>query len=126
MSRAITPLLFLADQAHAGRVLVHHPVRAFEVEKDRARGRVPARAEHDLHAALLEEVVRAHDVVDPGHLVVHVLHAGVGRGKQRHAVVHFVDPQERRRADAVRYPRVHHLRPEGLVPHRVRGAQPDV
>ena len=84
------------------------------------------RAEHDLHALLLQEIVRAHDVVNILDLVVDVLHAGIGRGKERERVMDGVDAHQRRIADPVRHARVEQFGPELLVARRIGRAKPDM
>ena len=75
---------------------------------------------------LAQEVPGAHHVVDPGDLVIDVLHPGMRRREERELVVYGVDAQERCRADAVGHAGVAHARPERLVAGGVGRAQPDV
>ena len=79
--------------------------------------------EDDGNLPIPKKMERAHDVVARLHLMVDVLNSRLGRGKERDRVVHFVDAQERGVADPVADARVAHLRPEGLVPHRVGRAE---
>ena len=59
-------------------------------------------------------------------LVVDVLNAVALRRKERHAVVHRIDAQQRRLADPVAHPCVADLGPEGLVVTRRNRVQPHV
>src|SRR5262249_59631434 len=85
-----------------------------------------ARPEHDANLPLAQEAERAHHVVGALHLVIDVLDAGAIGREQRDRVMHFVDPQQRRVADAVAHARIAYLRPERLVARGVRRAQADV
>src|SRR5262245_8081050 len=85
-----------------------------------------AGTERDPDAALVEEVERAHDVVATLDLMIDVLNAGPAARKQGDRMVHLVDAQQRRVADAVAHTRIAHFRPEGLVPGRIGRVQPDM
>ncbi|MNR40447.1 hypothetical protein D3C85_1587360 [compost metagenome] len=52
-----------------------------------------ARTEEDAYAPLNQEVIGAHQVIDGFHLVVDVLHTGMGRREQRDLVMDLVDAQ---------------------------------
>ena len=64
------------DPPHAEGVLVGEPLRAEEVQEDRAGLRVPPRAHLDLDVVLDQEVPVPEHVVDGLHLEVHVAQAG--------------------------------------------------
>jgi len=87
---------------------------------------VPSGAEHDPDLPLAQETIRAHHVVGALHLMVDVLDAGAIGREQRNRVMHFVDAQQRRIADAVAHARVADPRPERLVAGGIRRAQADV
>lgn len=82
--------------------------------------------EHDAHAVAFQQVPRAHYVVDSFDLVVDMLHARFQCRKKRDFVVNFVDPQKRRIAYPVAYPRTEDLCPELFVSYSVGRAEPDV
>ena len=71
-----------------------------------------AGAEHHLHLAAAQELIGTHDVVAGLDLMVDVLDAWTRRREHGDGVVHLVDAQERRLADAVAHPGIGHPRPE--------------
>ena len=73
---------------------------------------MPARARAIFTPCLLQEVLGLHHVVDILDLVVDVLHAGCGDGKQRDRMMHGADAQERRIAEPIGDARVAQLGPE--------------
>ena len=86
--------LFLArEAANAGRIFIDHAIGTFEIQKTRARGRVPAGSEHDSYALRLQLVPGAHDIIDRLHLMIDMLHARMFCWKDRDLVVHFIDSQ---------------------------------
>ncbi len=116
----------VGDLAHARGIFEHHSIRPLEIEELGRGGRVPARTEDHAHLPVLQELVRAHDVVTGLHLMVDVLDARpVGR-KERDGVMDLVDPQQRGIADPVAHAGVAHLGPERLVADCIGGAKTDV
>ncbi len=87
---------------------------------------MPTGAELDGYAALAQQVIGPHDVVDAFHLMVDMLHARIGRREQRDLVMDLVDAQQRRIADAVADLRAQQAGPEFFVAARVERAQADV
>src|SRR5438876_4591324 len=79
------------DLVDADRVFEDHAIGALEIEKARARRRMPTGTEHNRHAALVKEIIGAQDVVGCFHLMVDVLDAGLGRPHQRNGVMDRVD-----------------------------------
>ena len=101
-------------------------MRAAEIEKLRHRGDVPARSEDDRHLMLLQETMRALDVVGGLDLVIDVLDAGCRPGKQRDHMMYRSEAEQRRIADAVAHAGIAYGGPERLVPHDVGGIQTDM
>ena len=62
---------------------------------------MPAGAEHDRDAALVQEIIRAQHVVAGLDLMVDVLDAGPWRPYQRNGVMDRIDAHQRNIADAV-------------------------
>src|SRR6266700_976358 len=126
LPRPVLGFLLGQDVLNADRVFVDHLVGSLEVKEAGRRGGMPPGPEDDFHALVAQEVIRAHHIVEVFDLVVDVLHAGMGRGKQGERVMDRVHAQQGRIADPVRHPGVQEPRPERLVSRSVGGAQPDV
>src|SRR4051812_7823351 len=81
----------VGDHPNSGGILVDHAVRAVEVQEHGAGSRMTARTKADPDVVFLQEVVRAHDVINTFNLVVDVLYPGTLRGKQRDPMMHRID-----------------------------------
>src|SRR5579859_3605965 len=87
---------------------------------------MPSGPEADVHSFLTQEVIRAHDVVDGGDLMVDMLDPMARRGEEGDLVMDLVNSQQRRLADPVADLRPAGPRPELLITRRRIGVQPNM
>ncbi|MNG17068.1 hypothetical protein D3C84_1010260 [compost metagenome] len=85
-----------------------------------------ARTKEDAYAPFNQEVIGTHQVIDGLHLMVDVLHAGMGGREQGDLVMDLVDTQQRRLANSVTDPGVCQLSPEQFITPGIHGAQANV
>ena len=97
LARPVGGFLVRQDVLHAAGIFVAEPVRPAEIEHHRGRERVPAGAEQDLDALVLQEIPGLHHVVDVLDLVIDVLHAGALRREERDRMMRRGDAQQRAR-----------------------------